>query len=66
VGHTYFKSYLDLDAKKDKIFAGQGYNATSWGFSTKNMSKQNAEEAIKNKKIAKLLMLPDVLFFLMT
>lgn len=61
VGHAYFKSYLDLDAKKDKLFAGTGYNPATWGFNTKNMTKQRAEEAIKNKKIAKLLMLPEVL-----
>ena len=59
-GTEYFRSYIDIDAKKEKLFA-QGYQA-SWGFSLKE-HKLKLEDIMANKDLAKNLMLPEVEIF---
>lgn len=58
-GSEYFRSYIDLEAKKDRLFS-QGYQ-TSWGFNLK-AHKLKREDLMKNKVLAKSLMLPEVKF----
>ena len=59
VGAEYFRNYIDLEAKKDKLYS-QGYQA-SWGFSLQK-HKLKREDIMKNKDLAKSLMLPEVWF----
>jgi hypothetical protein len=49
---------LDLDSKKDKLFA-QGHNST-WEVDFKNIPKADQASVIQNKKLVKHMMLPSV------
>jgi hypothetical protein len=60
IGTSYYKTYLDLDSKKDKLFAA-GYQP-SWDIDFKSIPKIDKNTIIKHKKLSKHLMLPTVSF----
>ena len=53
----YFKSWVELDEKKDRLF--QAGDLAKWEIDFKDI-KLKPEDIIKNHKIAKTLMLPGV------
>lgn len=54
-GQEYFKFWVDLENKKDKLFlAGE---VSKWEIDFKEV-KLTPEDVLKNKKVAKVLMLP--------
>lgn len=59
-GHEYFRSWVDLNQRKDKLF--QAGDPTKWEIDFKEI-QLNADDISKNKKIAKTLMLPGVYFY---
>lgn len=56
-GHEYFKSWVDLNQRKDKLF--QAGDPTKWEIDFKDIKLQ-PEDIAKNRKVAKTLMLPTV------
>lgn len=54
-GQEYFKFWVDLENKKDKLFVAG--DPTKWEIDFKE-SHISPEDIIKNKKAAKVLMLP--------
>jgi hypothetical protein len=56
-GQEYFKSWVDLENRKEKLFlAGE---VQKWEIDFKDV-KLTPEDVLKNKKVAKMLMLPQV------
>ncbi len=56
-GQEYFKSWVELENKKEKLFlAGE---VQKWEIDFKEV-KLTPEDVLKNKKVAKMLMLPQV------
>lgn len=55
---TFYKSHLDLEQKKDKMFP-QGFNA-GWMIDFSRYPKVEKNSIIQNDKVAKMLMLPEV------
>ena len=54
-GQEYFKSWIDLENRKEKLFlAGE---VAKWEIDFKEV-KLAPEDVLKNKKVAKMLMLP--------
>ena len=57
IGKDYFKSHLDLEEKKERMFM-EGQTST-WGIDTAQVG-MSMDSILKNREIAKFLMLPDV------
>lgn len=55
----YFKSWVELDERKDKLFLNG--DPTKWEIDFKDC-KLEPGDIVKNRKIAKTLMLPQVVF----
>lgn len=56
-GQEYFKYWVDLENKKEKLF--QQGEVNKWEIDFKEV-KLTPEDVLKNKKVAKMLMLPTV------
>ena len=57
IGKEYFKSHLDLEEKKERMFM-EGQTST-WGIDTAQVG-MTMDAILKNREVAKFLMLPEV------
>lgn len=54
-GHEFFKSWIDLEARKDKLLASGEVSRWEIDFKKHNLAP---DDVLKNKKLAKGVMLP--------